>query len=249
MVNESVFAWVGDAFVPITACDQQLLVADSFLVSEGVAVAPDKHFARFTESSMLVGVQVPETFFSEAKKLIPNKGNVFPRFELISNSTDGLQLRVRVAPVLQDTANVVTAQGDHRTSPLVKGPDLEAGVGVRKTSGQDEAIILSEGLVVEGVYSSLVWWKNDQMFRVPASIPRLPSITESIIVETAERLGASILEQQIKPMELADAELWLLSALHGIRTVTSWVGGPKLKIEPGRVEYWRTMRGLYKVSL
>jgi hypothetical protein len=57
------------------------------------------------------------------------------------------------------------------------------------------------------------------------------------------------LEQQIKPMELADSEVWLLSALHGIRTVTGWVGGPKLEIEPGRAEYWRTMRGLYKESL
>jgi branched-subunit amino acid aminotransferase/4-amino-4-deoxychorismate lyase len=150
---------------------------------------------------------------------------------------------------LQDTARVVTAQSDHRTSPLVKGPDLAAGVVVRDSSGQDEAVILSEGMVVEGVYSSLVWWKNDQLFSVPTSIPRLPSITERIIVETAERLGTSILEQQIKPMELEDAELWLLSALHGIRTVTGWVGGPKLKIEPGRVEYWRTMRGLYKEKL
>lgn len=249
MVNERVFAWVDDALAPAVDAEQPLLVADSLLITDGTAIAPGKHFTRFTDSANLLGVNVPDTFFVEAKKLIPKTGNWFPRFELVSNSPAGLQLRVRESQVVHETATVATAPGDHRTSPFVKGPDLVSGADIRNDSGQDEAIILSDEMVVEGVYSSLVWWKEDRMYRVSTSIPRLPSVTEQIIVETAKRLGASIEEKTVTPAELIGTEIWLLSALHGIRTVTAWVDGPELSCEPGRAEYWRTMRSLYKESL
>jgi hypothetical protein len=44
----------------------------------------------------------------------------------------------------------------------------------------------------------------------------------------------------VTPAELDGTELWALSALHGIRIVTSWVDGPQLAEQPGRLATWRT---------
>ena len=60
---------------------------------------------------------------------------------------------------------------------------------------------------------------------VPDEAPILPGITRALLIELA---GAVELRRPA-PGDLAGRETWLVSALHGIRAVTGWVGGP----EPG----------------
>ncbi|MEN9740292.1 MAG: hypothetical protein RLZ72_558, partial [Actinomycetota bacterium] len=132
-----------------------------------------------------------------------------------------------------------TAETDPRTHPFIKGPDLVALGNVRRDSGAGEAILLQDGFVVEGAWSSVVWWQNERLHRVDASIPRLGSVTESALVDHARFIGAPVDAGRVTPDDLAGSEVWILSALHGIRVATEWVGGPELHVEPGRADYWR----------
>ena len=55
----------------------------------------------------------------------------------------------------------------------------------------------------------------------------------------AAALGLDTHEEAVTPAELDGTELWALSALHGIRIATSWVDGPSLAEQPGRLATWR----------
>jgi hypothetical protein len=41
------------------------------------------------------------------------------------------------------------------------------------------------------------------------------------------------------PSDLADCEVWVVNALHGIRVVTSWSDGPALARNPRRAALWQ----------
>ncbi|MBJ7434159.1 MAG: hypothetical protein JHC62_06960, partial [Microbacteriaceae bacterium] len=51
--------------------------------------------------------------------------------------------------------------------------------------------------------------------------------------------GAPVVSARVRPEDLDGAEVWTLSALHGIRVVTEWRDGPDVHVEPGRVDFWR----------
>jgi hypothetical protein len=64
-------------------------------------------------------------------------------------------------------------------------------------------------------------------------------VTERTICDHAEFIGAPVVSARVRPADLVGAEVWALSALHGIRVVTGWRDGPAVHVEPGRVDYWR----------
>jgi branched-subunit amino acid aminotransferase/4-amino-4-deoxychorismate lyase len=150
-----------------------------------------------------------------------------------------LRLHVRPAPDEVTTVTLATAPRDPRTSPSVKGPDLKSLGSLRTELDVGEAIILDDGVIAEGAWSSIVWWKNDTLHAVDPSVPRLSGVTERIVRQHATFIGAPVISARVRPEELDGAEVWVLSALHGIRVATEWRDGPTLHIEPGRVDYWR----------
>ena len=101
-------------------------VADSFLVSEGLSLAPELHRARFIASAAERGFddqpQLDE-FWRAAIALIPKVGEWFPRFELIQlGDARRLQFRMRPAPVRMRRAAIWTYSGaDPRRDPRIKG--------------------------------------------------------------------------------------------------------------------------------
>ncbi|AMM21092.1 hypothetical protein AX769_14280 [Frondihabitans sp. PAMC 28766] len=138
----------------------------------------------------------------------------------------------------------MTASHDPRRAPLVKGPDLARLDELRteaRGAGCDEAVILSaDGTVVEGNYTSLVWWRGDALCVVADELPRLPGVTEKALVTLAIALGVEILPDEVMPGELEGLEVWALNSLHGIRIATRWEGGPDLAEQPGRLRAWRS---------
>jgi branched-subunit amino acid aminotransferase/4-amino-4-deoxychorismate lyase len=121
----------------------------------------------------------------------------------------------------------------------VKGPDLAALGTLRRDLDVGEAVILDNGVIAEGAWSSIMWWKNDTLHVVDPVIPRLPSVTENSIRQHAAFIGAPVVAACARPEDLDGAEVWVLSALHGIRVATEWRDGPTVHSEPGRVDYWR----------
>ncbi|MBF4578493.1 aminotransferase class IV [Frigoribacterium sp. VKM Ac-2530] len=233
-----------------TASPPDVLVADSWLVLDGAVRALDVHRDRFTSSVAATGLVADdddvEAFWGAVVDRLPRDGAWFPRVELVRDSAAGapeLRARLRTAPDRTRSVRVATAARDPRTSPLVKGPDLAALGDVRSEAasrGAEEAVILSpEGHVVEGAWSSLVWWRGDSLCTPADDLPRLPGVTSRTVLTLAAVLGVDVLHDRSTPAELDGAEIWSLSALHGVRIVSGWVDGPSPAEQPGRLATWQ----------
>ncbi|MCU1440699.1 MAG: hypothetical protein JWP85_1696 [Rhodoglobus sp.] len=245
----SIYRWHDGALEALEYCDMTLTeieAADSWLVSEGKTLALDLHRTRFM-TSISRNIQTdPAAFWDAAIAAIPRQGDWFPRVELHSRlGAPRLIFRLRTAPERARSAVLATWTGaDPRKTPRVKGPDLDRLLAVRTSvqeRGADEAVILSpEGYVVEGAYSALLWWRGDILCGPPADADRVDSVTARSTLTLARALGLDTHEEAVTPAELDGTELWVLNALHGIRIATSWVDGPALAEQPGRLAAWRT---------
>ena len=251
-MSSTLYHFTGESFGVIDWCSPvagTTLVADSWRVHDGQAVALDRHQERFSRSAReypMINETILGNFFEELRALIPRSGSWFPRVELV-NSPGGptLRYRERVAPPWSTEVTLAVAPHDPRTTPLIKGPDLEALMALRSAVGDPlttEAVIVSaEGYLVEGAYSSLMVWPSGSPVPVitPRDTPRIPSITESVLVDIAYQRGIEPVEKTLGPEDLVGAEVWVLSALHGIRRATEWIGGPRLTSLPHRAEEWQ----------
>lgn len=236
------YAWrpgVDPSWQQVDWCDPNdsvLLVADSWRVVDGHTRGLEKHRARFLAA---VAAQQPdevlaaESFVDEVITALPRSGDWFPRIELRWRA-GGAQwwLNVRPTPATTEAVVVATAPTDVRTQPLIKGPDLEALLGLRtavQPLGAGEALIVdADGYLVEGAYSGLVWWRDGVLERPADALPRIASVTADLVLDAARAAGVPLGERRARPAELDGCELWVLSALHGLRVATEWVNGPTL---------------------
>ena len=207
-----------------------ILVADSLLVSEGKVRSLDKHLVRFMKQTSLKAPallpDLPEFLFKFIE-LVPRTGNQFPRLEIQSDLS--LKVQIRPAPELTQTVTLWTyPEPDPRVDLSVKGPELQLGAEIRdkaKEHGADEAILLTkDGFISEGALSSLVWWDDETLVAPNDEIPWLESVTRQEIFEIAQNLVIQTKQLNAKPEDLINKEVWLLSSLQGIRTVTNWIG-------------------------
>ena len=229
-MSESIFVFDGSVLHLVDVYEHPIQVADSFLVNEGRVRSLHKHRERFNSAAAKRTNLDLELFWNEVLKLIPRSGQVFPRVEL---SGDNLVLRLREPTEFRPSVVLWTAEEpDDRVDPTVKGPDLAYGAMLRRKSnlfGADEAIILdSDGYVIEGALSSLLWWREDVLYAPDDNTRWLPSVTRSDLFEIASQAGYQTSTEHVRPEELIGLELWVASSLTGIRPVIDWVnlGGP-----------------------
>lgn len=247
------FRWHDGRLTPLEYRDPAetgILAADSWLVTDGQVLAIDLHRARFFAA---VEQQRPGLsaqldlvdFWAAAMGAIPRIGQQFPRVELKRvRDAPMLVMRQRTAPELKLSATVTTHQGpDPRTRPTIKGPDTAALLQARAQAqlrGADEAVILdADGHIVEGAYSAILWWRGGILCAPSPELERVDSVTARSVIALATALGVDVYYEPVTPDDLDSLEVWALSALHGIRIVTSWVDGPAVAEEPGRLHTWR----------
>jgi hypothetical protein len=234
----------------------RMRAADSWLVSDGSVLALDLHRTRFRAAVEIAdpledaalrdtGLDDTDAFWRAAIETVPRTGDWFPRVEFREQlGSPQLLFRLREAPERRRSAVLATHLGaDPRTEPRIKGPDLEAMLRLRTEAqdrGADEAVILSEdGFVAEGSTSAFAWWRGDALAIPAPELDRVDSVTLRSVLALATALGVEILPEWRTPEEFDGLELWALNAKHGIRIVTSWVDGPALAAEPGRLDSWR----------
>ena len=234
------YQFLGGEFIKIEhALTDQLSVADSFLVEDGCGRAIERHFQRFAlsigerESSSEIS-----SFLDSVKFAIPNHGAIFPRLEYREHQPAGERFFLRLRPAPERTTHVslwASDESDPRISPLIKGPDLSVCQRLRRAAnlrGADEAVILDDnGYIADGALSSILWWEGDTLVGPDQSTKWLPSITRELAFELAQQAGFATAQRRAKPEDLQGCEIWSLSALQGIRGVTSWAD---IKVLPGR---------------
>ena len=245
----TVLDWQAGALVARDDCEVTpavLKVADSFLVSEGSALAAGLHRTRFTDSATEQGfgdARELARFWDAALAGVPRTGAWFPRLELVRmREADHLRFRLRPAPALHETLVLSTAATDPRRTPTIKGPDLEQLSVLRQRAqrdGADDAVILDHGRVSDGATTALLWWRGDALFTPPLSFPRVDSVGARAVRGIAAALGVPVDEEAAAPAELAGCVVWAVNALHGIREVTEWIDGPAVARDPRRMAAWR----------
>ncbi|HSS57635.1 MAG TPA: aminotransferase class IV [Solirubrobacteraceae bacterium] len=227
-----------------------LLAADSWLVDDGRVRAVERHWARFAATCREHGVE-PDAVArlrADVARAVPPRGRWFPRVELRADG--GLAVRVRPAPPRDPTVVAWVADvADPRRDPRRKGPDLERLAALRERAaahGAREALICdADGRLIEGAFTSLLWWEGETLFAVPEGAPILLGITRALLLELARDRGTPVAQRRPAPGELADRETWLVSALHGIRVVTGWAnGGPPAGRAPRAGGWQRLLDGL-----
>ncbi|WP_431277218.1 aminotransferase class IV [Leifsonia poae] len=247
--SSTLFDWRGGELLAVDDCDvaeTALEAADSFLVSDGSALAIGLHRARFADTAFEQGFRDRDdldAFWTTSLAGIPREGQWFPRFELVTvRDAQRLRFRLRTAPPLTETVVLATAKGDPRTTPLLKGPDLDAMSRLRQEAqrvGAQEAVILDGGHVSDGSSTALLWWRDGTLVTPPLSLPRVDSVAARTVRGVAAALGVPVDEEGVSPAELEGCVVWAVNALHGIRSVPAWVNGPRLAQDAPRTAAWR----------
>lgn len=237
------YRWNGSELVDnSTSFDVPLYVGDSFLLREGMTVDYPGHLARFERMADEQGLKRPiDDFLAAVTGALPRSGAHFPRIDLTSRGE--LELRVRPAPSLGRTVVLSTAASDPRTEPRTKGPDIPALQELRDAAakmGADEPIIVdAQGRIIDGASTCLVWIRDNTLFTPPAEATRLESITVNAVQQLARDAGYDIATEWATPAQLMGSQVWALNALHGIRGVTSWVGGPSFVLDESLLAEFR----------
>ena len=223
-----------------------LLAADSWLVADGRARAVERHWARFTATCREQGVAPEElaAFRAEVERALPARGRWFPRVELREDGE--LALELRPAPPREPAVVAWVADvPDPRVAPRRKGPDLERLAALRERAaahGAGEAVLAdADGRLIEGAFTSLLWWEGETLCAVPDDAPILPGITRALLLELARERDTPVAQRSPRPQELAGRETWLVSALHGIRAVTRWAGGGPPTVDAPRAIAWQRL--------
>jgi branched-subunit amino acid aminotransferase/4-amino-4-deoxychorismate lyase len=218
-------------------------LADSWLLEEGRTTRLDLHRERFLAGAAELGdAAEPEAAWDAFAPLMPQAGRWFPRVDLLSDGE--LMLALRPAPPREP--NVVAwlmPDPDPRLQARRKGPELELLGELRaqaREHGAGEAVLIDDqGQILEGAYSSLLWWEGDVLYAVPDDAPALPGITRHLLLEIAAEDGVEIGYLMPRPSDLAGREVWLVGSLHGIRAVSEWAGDGLPAGAPIRAHAWQ----------
>ena len=221
--------WTSAATQP----EADVAVAESWLVDAGRARGVDRHWARFARGCADAGLAVAPPRDAVARELPPT-GRWFPRVEVRGDGE--VRLAVRPAPPRAPAVVAWVADvPDPRRAPRRKGPDLERLGALRAAAarhGAGEALLSDrDGRLLEGAYTSLLWWEDDALCAVPDDAPILDGVTRALLLGLAAADGAEVRFRRPAPADLDGREVWLTSALHGIRAITGWAaadGAPAL---------------------
>lgn len=222
-----------DGWSPAPGEAGTLRVIDSWLVEDGLVRGLDLHAERFCAACTRMsgpGPDVIVAFLRAAAESLPTRGRWFPRVELLEWGADTrLRMWLRPAPPRSRTVRMWTGAGrDRRRSPGVKGIDLAYLTALRNAAtaaGADEALLVSsEGHVLEGASTSIVWWRGDTLCGPPAGSGLLPGITRALLDRLIGAAGHPVAVELATTEELDGLPVWALNALHGIRPVTEGLG-------------------------
>jgi branched-subunit amino acid aminotransferase/4-amino-4-deoxychorismate lyase len=216
-----------------------------------------RHERRFTrgcaEAASIPRGHLP-AFWRAVVRELPRRGRWFPRVELSGGRRPELRLRVRPAPPRGAAVRLwVWDAPDPRTAPRRKGPDIARLAEVRRRAsamGADEALLTTRsGLVLEATTSSVLWWEGERLCMPSPELRILPGVTAGLIRDVAARSGARIVHRRRRVADLDGCEVWLVNALHGIRTVSAWVGASGAAGPALRAREWQDRLAAYAEPL
>lgn len=181
--------------------------ADSWRHVYGRAHGLELHRLRFAAGAG----PLPDGLWESALALLDTTADLFPRISVLNGA---FRFDIRPAPPVRATTTLtLTDAPDPRTTPLIKGPDLERLAEHKRmyaTAGTDDVIV---GHFAETTTGALVGWTGDRL--VVPEATHLPSTTLALVVARARTLGIHVDHRTLNPNE----PMWFLNALHGVSPV------------------------------
>lgn len=154
----------------------------------------------------------------------------------------------QIAPIPSGGIKAVTVTDIRWDRCDIKAITLLANVLLRQEAlsrGAAEAVIVRDGLALEGAASNLFIVQKQIIITPPKSDTILPGITRDLVLEIAREAGFTTVERTISLPELRCAdEIWFTSSTREILSVTELDGLPVSGGEPGPV--WRAVLAAYQ---
>ena len=228
-------------------------VIDSFLLRDGRLINPRGHADRLRSSGAgadaILDAVVPD---------LPRSGLYFPKIVVARDGNWSLEPRPMSPASLEVNARlVVHTEPDRRVNPRVKGPDFPWQERVRSAAvsrGASDGVLVEPDnpeVVREAAFGTLAAWVDGTL--VTSSTPcRLPSTTEGALLGLAAEWDTPVVTHTLTLADLRGADaVWLLSALHTIRTVTHLDGEPlrtAVDADAWRAALWLRARPVTELS-
>jgi D-alanine transaminase len=154
----------------------------------------------------------------------------------------------RIAPIPSGGIKAVTVTDIRWDRCDIKAITLLSNVLLRQEAisrGAAEAVIIRDGLALEGAASNLFIVNNGEIITPPKSETILPGITRDLVLEIAAASGFKTIERTISLPELRTAdEIWFTSSTREILSVTELDGQSVSGGEPGPV--WKQVLAAYQ---
>lgn len=142
----------------------------------------------------------------------------------------------------------ITADDNRWQRCDIKAITLLANVLLRQQAvdaGAAEAILVRDGLAIEGSASNLFVINKGEVITPPKGPQLLPGITRDLVLELCEQHGVVCREADIPADELRQAdEIWVTSSTREIVPITQLDGRAVGSGKPGPV--WTTVTGYYR---
>lgn len=149
---------------------------------------------------------------------------------------------------LEAGASLITLDDIRWSLCNIKATTLLANVLLRDQAieaGAQDAILIRDGLAIEGTASNLFVVKAGRILTPPIGPRLLPGVTRDLVLAIAARHGLDHAEVEIPVAELEQAdELWITSSTIEIMPVTRLNGRPVANGRPGPL--WLQINGLYQ---
>lgn len=252
------FRWRNTKFVEVPPTEpQQLIVADSWRVHNGITWELDDHLQRFfaglTAQAPLGEplLNVERRAFRDAlqHKLIELSknhpgGDLFPRISVEPyGETWQIVLLVRPAPEPRPTTSLwIPPYTDPRTTPHVKGPDIDLLRGLVSEVSTDDLVLHDGSVVHETTTGALLIWQSAEELVLCQAYRQLTSISAQRIAEHAKSQNILVTTRPVTLQELASGQypVWFCNTLHGISpvtTITSAAGETHLATHPATQQW------------
>lgn len=157
-------------------------------------------------------------------------------------------ITVHAAPVASPPAMAITVGGGRSLATVKSTSYAEAALAhlTAVRAGADEALLVSDGCVLEGASSS-VFAVIDGVLVTPPADHALPGVTRGWVLDHAAELdlGTRVTSLPVADLLVAD-EVWLTSAVRGIRPLATLDGAEIGAGQPGPFaraaqEVWESM--------
>jgi branched-chain amino acid aminotransferase len=231
----------------VSVLDHGFTVADgvfeTLLVSDGKVFALDRHLARLTRSALGLGISIPETgeISNAITQVLQKNPKVdFGRLRVTVTSGAGPlgSDRTSAKPTLvvslaeqavwpASTKVLLVPWTRNENSPLagLKTTSYAENVyalDAAKSQGFSEAIFCdTSGRLCEGTGSNIFLVKDDQIFTPSEASGLLRGITRDLVIEWATDSGFVVVERDVDPRELWDAdEVFITSSTRDIHPVS-----------------------------